>query len=92
MPTATITVLVKPRARRPGLVAVSDEGVVELKLASPPAEGKANREAVQRLAEALKVPKSSMRVAHGSKGRRKLIKVEGLTTDEALSRLRRAFA
>jgi hypothetical protein len=86
MPEATLTVHVQPRAKRPGLVSVT-EGVVRLRVASPPSEGKANAEVVRTLAELLGVPKSAVLIVRGASARNKTVGVRGLTTEEALAKL-----
>lgn len=65
-----------------------EDGTVRLRLAAAPAEGQANREAEKLLSGLLRVPRVRVRVAVGTFGRNKLIDVEGLTTEEALARLR----
>lgn len=57
-------------------------------ITSPPVDGKANKELVDRLSEALSIPKRSVMVAYGETGRLKKISLEGiLSFDEVLARL-----
>lgn len=58
-----------------------------MKVAAPPAEGKANAELLASLAGLLGVPKSSVRVTRGATARNKTVRVDGLSTDHALALL-----
>jgi uncharacterized protein len=87
-PSGRITVRVQPRATSPGLVRVDADDTVRLRLASPPAEGRANAEACERMAKLLGVAKSKVRMVSGASGRTKVLEVVGMTADEALARLR----
>jgi hypothetical protein len=88
MPEARLAVHVQPRAKRPGLISVAD-GVVRLRVAAPPAEGKANAEVVRTLADLLGVAKSEVAIVRGAGARNKGIAVQGLTTEDAMARLER---
>jgi uncharacterized protein (TIGR00251 family) len=76
-----------PGARRSELAGVA-EGRLRLRLAAPAHEGRANAELVRFLAGLLDVPKSAVTVVAGASSRRKLVRVGGLTVDEARRRLR----
>jgi uncharacterized protein (TIGR00251 family) len=77
---ATLAVKVQPRARKN---AVTGElgGVLKLALTAPPVDGKANEVCVEFLANLLKVPRSSVTIASGHSGRRKVVRVAGLTAE-----------
>lgn len=49
--------------------------VLKLKIAAPPAEGKANKEIEAFLAKTLGLPKSAVRIARGAAGRIKLVEL-----------------
>lgn len=83
---------VRPRASRSGLVAVAGDGVVVVRLASPPVDGRANEETVALLADLLDVRKIGVRIVSGGRCRTKVVAVEGLKSDEALARLRARLA
>jgi uncharacterized protein len=68
-------------------VGVAD-GRLRVRLAAPAHEGRANRELVQLLAGALGVPRTQVELIAGAGGRRKLVRVSGVTEDEARRRLR----
>jgi uncharacterized protein YggU (UPF0235/DUF167 family) len=58
-------------------------------VAAPPERGRANDALVELLASALKVPKSSVRVVGGQRGRAKVVEVDGLEPAEVERRLAR---
>lgn len=83
---AVVAVHVLPRASREEVAGFSGEAV-RIRLTAPPVENRAN-EALQRfLAGALDVPRRSLGIVAGGLGRRKLVRVEGLTREECLRRL-----
>jgi uncharacterized protein (TIGR00251 family) len=75
-----------PRASRNALDGVA-EGALRVRLAAPPVEGAANKALIAFLAEVLGVPKRDVEIAMGERGRRKLVRVAGLTADEVRRRL-----
>ena len=86
---ARIRVRLTPRSARDELAGWQD-GELRVKVTAPPVEGKANAALERLLAEVLRVPKTSVRVVAGARGRTKTVAIEGLSQDEALSRLREA--
>jgi uncharacterized protein (TIGR00251 family) len=72
---------VQPRARRNhvgGLAAEADGGAaLKVAVTAPPEDGKANAAVVALLAEAWKLPKSSLTVVAGVAARRKTIHLQG---------------
>jgi uncharacterized protein len=82
----TIPIRAVPRAARNALDGVA-EGALRVRLAAPPVEGAANKALVAFLAELLGVPKRDVEIVTGERGRRKLVRVVGLTADEARRRL-----
>ena len=81
---ATLSVRVVPRSSKEG-VAGLEGGVVRIRLNAPPVEGQANDALVRFLAKALGVPKSRIALVTGEKGRNKIVRVDGLTRETALS-------
>jgi uncharacterized protein len=79
---------VKPRSRRQGL-GRSASGELFLQVTAPPADQRANEAVADFLAEALRLPRSSVEILAGSKARRKLIQITGLPARDAISRLER---
>ena len=87
--SARIRVRVTPRASRDELAGWRD-GVLRVRVAAPPVEGRANDAVARLLAKALGVPKSAVGVVSGAGAREKLFEVAGIDQDEALRRLREA--
>jgi len=81
-----VAITVKPRSSRAGLAADGAGGLL-VRVHAPAAEGAANQECVQVLADALGMPKTAVQIARGSKSRRKHILVAGLTAEEVRERL-----
>lgn len=51
------------------------EGVLKIRLTSPPTEGKANEHLVKFLAEIFDIKKSDIRIVSGFKSRKKLVEI-----------------
>ena len=83
-----LRVRVQPGAKRNELLGIV-EGVLRIKLAAPPIEGKANRALTVLLGEVLHIPKSRINVVLGHLARDKVVEVEGLDQEEIIARLRR---
>lgn len=81
-----LSVRVQPHASRPEVA--WDGEVLHVRVDAPAVEGKANRRAVEIVANALGVRRSAVRIVRGERSRRKVFEIDGLTTD-ALSALRR---
>ena len=81
-----IEVRAKPRAKKSAIVGVR-EGALEVAIAARPVDGAANAELVNVLAEALEVPRSSVRIVRGEGGRNKLIAVLGIGESDVRARL-----
>lgn len=84
-PRAEISVRVTPRGGQ-NRVAVED-GKVKAWVTAPPADGQANAAVERAFADALSVAKSKVAVIRGHKSREKVVAIEGMTSEEALSRL-----
>lgn len=80
----TIRVLVQPRASRTEIAGTVD-GVIKLRLTSPPVDGAANALCIEFFAKLLKLPKSSVVIISGSTSRRKLLRLQGITSKQLLS-------
>jgi uncharacterized protein YggU (UPF0235/DUF167 family) len=83
-----ITVRVTARSRRPGVGPWRD-GVLEVRVARPPAKGEATSAALAAVAEALGVPRSTVRLALGARSRVKRVSVERISAAELARRLDR---
>jgi uncharacterized protein len=88
---ARIKVTVSPGAGRTALVGQHGGGW-KARVAAPPERGRANDALVELLAEALAVPRSSVRVVSGLAAKTKVVEVDGLTAVEAEQRLARSLS
>jgi uncharacterized protein (TIGR00251 family) len=73
---------VVPNARQ-NKVLGEHNGAIKIKLRAPAVEGKANAALRSFLAEELKIPERSIALERGQKSRAKLIRIEGLSEQEA---------
>jgi hypothetical protein len=83
---AVLEVLVQPRASRSRLVG-EHGGRLKVALAAPPVDGRANEALVELLAGLLGVRRAEVTIAAGEAGRRKTIRVSGVSAAEARARL-----
>ena len=88
---ARISVTVSPGAARTELVGRHGDGW-KARVAAPPERGRANDALVELFANALAVPRSSVRVASGQAAKRKVVQVDGLEDREAERRLTRSLS
>ncbi|HEX2140885.1 MAG TPA: DUF167 domain-containing protein [Candidatus Limnocylindria bacterium] len=86
---ASLTVRVTPRAssRRVGPYR---DGVLQVRVTRPPADGEANRAVQDLLAAAADVSRGRVRLVAGERAREKRFEVDGLTDAELTARLRQA--
>lgn len=77
MAAASVKVRVQPRARRDEIVGLRN-GVVVVRVAAPPLEGRANEALRRLLASRLGVPPSMVSVVRGQRSRDKLVQIDGL--------------
>lgn len=61
--------------------------VLKVRVRARPVEGEANEALVKLMAKALGVPKSAVAIQRGGQSRTKILAIEGLSEDEAKSRL-----
>jgi hypothetical protein len=83
---AVLEILVQPRASRTRAVGEHD-GRLKIQLAAPPVDGEANAALVAFLADALGVRRTDVAIVAGETGRRKRVRVAGVTAAAALARL-----
>jgi uncharacterized protein (TIGR00251 family) len=77
-----VAVHAQPRASRSKLVGEHD-GRLKVQLAAPPVDGEANAALVELFAELFGVPKRQVEVVSGQTGRRKVVRVAGVTVETA---------
>jgi uncharacterized protein (TIGR00251 family) len=61
--------------------------VVRIRLNAPPVEGRANEALRKFLAKALGVPRAQVSLVSGGTGRNKIVRIAGVTREEALGAL-----
>lgn len=81
---------VQPNAARTAIIGCHGDAL-KLKLAAPPADGKANACLVEYLATLLDVPRADVTLIAGAASRRKFVRVTGVAAS-ALEKLRRLGA
>jgi uncharacterized protein (TIGR00251 family) len=81
-----LAIRVQPRAKRTE-VAGERGGAVVIRVSAPPVEGKANEAVEKLIADKLGVPKSAVAIVRGDSSRDKLVRIDGLSADEARTRL-----
>ncbi|HET8539287.1 MAG TPA: DUF167 family protein [Anaeromyxobacter sp.] len=83
---AVLEVLVQPRASRTR-VAGEHGGRLKIQLAAPPVDGEANAALLAFLADALDVKRADVALLAGEAGRRKRVRIAGVTAEAAAARL-----
>ena len=84
---ALLDVRVVPRAGKSGIAGLR-EGALLVRLAAAPVDGAANAELIAVLADALHLPKRSIRIVSGDRSRSKCVRVEGMDSDAILAALK----
>jgi uncharacterized protein (TIGR00251 family) len=82
----TLVVRVTPRSRKNEIIGADGEAL-RVKLTAPPVGGAANAALCEFLAGVLGVRKSALTLVAGQSSRHKLVRVEGITADQARTRL-----
>ncbi len=73
-----LAVLLTPRASVTAVTGWQGEEL-KIKISAPPVDGAANAELIKYLASWLKLSRASISIASGHSGRRKILKIEGLS-------------
>ncbi|WP_054815715.1 DUF167 domain-containing protein [Nocardia arizonensis] len=76
MPPTAVRATITPNSRKGPLVETLDDGTLRLYVRAPAVEGKANKAAVELLAEHFGVPKSAVRLVSGATSRFKRFDVD----------------
>ena len=83
----TVTVHVLPRSSREEVAGLFGDAV-RVRLTAPPLDDRANEALVRFLAAALGVSRPRVELVSGRRGRRKLIRVAGMSRDDIFRRLK----
>ena len=81
-----LRVRVQPRASKNG-VRVEPDGRVRIALTAPPVAGAANQALTAFVAKTLGLPKRGVVLAHGQKGREKVLRLSGTSAVEIREKL-----
>ena len=81
-----LSVHARPRSKRSRIEGVR-EGALDVAVHAAPQDGAANEEILEVIADALGVPKRSVRLVRGGASRQKVVAVSGITASELLTRL-----
>lgn len=84
--SALVRVRVTPRSGRDALAGWLD-GVLRVRLAAAPVDGRANEALVRLLADAAGLPASRVQIVTGQRGREKRVSFEGLDIETLVARL-----
>jgi uncharacterized protein (TIGR00251 family) len=85
-PSCTLEIKAVPNAPRSAVVGWLGSAL-KVKVHAPALEGRANDELCSFLADALAVPRRNVTLLRGDTSRQKLVRVDGLTLDDAKRRL-----
>ena len=84
--SATVNIQVMPRASRAGVAGLLGDAV-RIRLTAPPLENRANEALVRFLSASLDVPRPSVEILAGKRGRKKIVRVAGISRGELFRRL-----
>ena len=84
--TALLRVRLQPRAGANAIVGVKDS-IVRVRVTAPPVGGAANEALTRLLARTLRIGRSRILVVRGRTSRTKVVRIDGLTDEEAMARL-----
>jgi uncharacterized protein (TIGR00251 family) len=86
MPAIRLRLRVSPGANTTALVGQQGDAW-KIRVAAPPADGKANEAALRLLAETLDLPRGAVRLVSGASAREKIVELEGISERDAGRRL-----
>lgn len=81
-----LKIIITPRAKASAVVGLQGEDL-KIKIAAPPVDGAANQALTKFMAKLLEVSPDDLSLVAGQTGRRKIVKIEGLSEDELWNRL-----
>lgn len=87
----TLKVKVKPKGKQNAVLGVRGDALL-VSVTVAPERGKANQACIALLAQILKVPKSAIEIISGETHPEKVMRVRGLTSEQAQERLLLAMA
>ena len=87
---AKLNIRVQPGARK-NMVSGYTDGIFNIKITTRPEKGKANESLIEYLSDTLGTAKSNIMIQKGTTSRNKLIMIQGISTTNAVSRLRKSI-
>ena len=84
---AALTLRITPRARKTEFAGVLEDGILRVRVAAPPVEGKANAALLTFLAKVLGVRKNRIEIIAGVRGLDKIVSVLDLSAEDVQSRI-----
>jgi uncharacterized protein (TIGR00251 family) len=79
--SATLSVKIQPRASKNEIIRMEGRGL-KIRLTAPPVDGAANEALVRFLADTLHVSKSQVEIVSGHTAREKIIRIDGLSSED----------
>jgi uncharacterized protein (TIGR00251 family) len=79
-------VYIQPRASTTELAGTHD-GLIKIRIAAPPVENAANLALIEFIARRLGIAKRCVRVVSGAASRRKMLEIDGVSTETVLATL-----
>lgn len=81
-----LRLLIQPNASKSEISGLHD-GLLKIRVQSPPVDGKANQTLIEFIAKKLGVSKRSIRLTKGETSRHKTVEIEGLDLDDVKRKL-----
>jgi uncharacterized protein len=83
---ARLEVRIQPGAKKNKIVSL-ENNILKVKIAAPPVEGKANQKLIDFLSDIIDIPKSNITIKVGLTGKRKIIEIKDMSSEELRRRL-----
>jgi uncharacterized protein len=80
---------VQPRSSKSGIAGIHERRL-KIRIAAPPVDGEANGELIDYLARFFELPRSSVSILQGQRGKRKRMLLAGQTVEAVRARLNAA--
>ena len=84
---AVLDVTVQPKSSQ-SRIAIN-QNKIKIYIHSPPVDGKANEECISLVSKTVKIAKTSIEIERGERGKKKRIVIHGISTSEAIERIKR---
>jgi uncharacterized protein (TIGR00251 family) len=81
-----VEVYIQPRSSTTGLAGTHD-GLIKIRIAAPAVENAANLALIEFIARRLGIAKRCVRVVSGAASRRKMLEIDGVSTETVLATL-----